>query len=404
MYQYSSETLEEIVDGAKRTLYFGVDPTADSMHVGNLCGALVLRRFVEHGHKLVVLVGGGTGTIGDPGGKSSERNLLDDAVVASNAEALRVQFARLLGGVDFEMVNNANWLRTLNLLTFLRDVGKHFTVNEMIKRDSVRPRIETPNQSISFTEFSYMLLQAYDYLHLHTEKGCDLQVGGSDQWGNIISGVDLVRRKTLHTVHAFSWPLLVDKKTGKKFGKSEQGPVWLDPKKTSVFQFYQFWLNVDDDVVEDMLFKMTFLSGMEIGAAMVLHARDKKERHAQRLLAREVTTIVHGADDSERVENISEVLFSNAGLTTLDARGFELLRSSAPSYDVDDGISVLDALVQAKLAESKREARQFVVGNAVMINDRVVNDAEAVISRNDFYRGYAILKRGKRNVGVLMLR
>ncbi len=213
VYQHSSEKLEEITDGEKRTLYLGVDPTGDSMHVGQLQGLMVLRRFVEDGHKLIIIVGGGTGMIGDPGGKSAERNLLDDETVEKNSDALKSQFSQLLGGVDFEMVNNADWLKSLNMMEFLRDVGKHFTVNEMVKRDSVRPRLETPDQSISYTEFSYMLLQAYDYLELHKRYGCDLQVGGSDQWGNILSGVELIRRTTGNTAYALSWPLLVDKAT-----------------------------------------------------------------------------------------------------------------------------------------------------------------------------------------------
>ncbi len=404
VYQHSCEKLEEITDGAKRTLYLGVDPSADSMHAGQLMGMIVLRRFVEDGHKLIILIGGGTGMIGDPGGKSAERNLLDDEVVKTNAEALRKQFSQLLGGVDFEMVNNADWLRKLNLLEFLRDIGKHFTVNEMIKRDTVRPRIETPDQSISYTEFSYMLLQAYDYLYLHREKKCDVQVGGSDQWGNIISGVDLIRRTTGDTAYAFSWPLLTDKKTGKKFGKSEGNAIWLDPKKTSPFQFYQFWLNIDDESVEEMLFKMTLLQKMEIGAVMEMHKRKKHERHAQRLLAREVTTLVHGKDASERSERMSDVLFSDAGLESLDVKGFELLRSSAPSCEADEGTLIVDVLVAAHLADSKREARQFIADRAVSINGTLVADADATLSHADFHRGHALLKRGKRNVCVLVLR
>ena len=221
VYQHSSEKLEEITDGPKRTLYLGVDPTADSMHVGQLQGILVLRRFIEDGHKLIILIGAGTGMVGDPGGKTTERKLLSDEEVDRNAAALKKQFTQLLGSVDFKMVNNADWLRAIPMMDFLRDVGKHFTVNEMIKRDSVRPRIETPDASISYTEFSYMLLQAYDFLHLNHEFGCDLQVGGSDQWGNIVSGVDLIRRVDQKQAYALSWPLLIDKSSGKKFGKSE---------------------------------------------------------------------------------------------------------------------------------------------------------------------------------------
>jgi tyrosyl-tRNA synthetase len=301
--------LEEVVD-RPRTLYWGVDPSADSMHVGQLMGVVVLRRFLEAGHKVIILVGGGTGMIGDPGGKSEERNLLSDETIHANTEALRQQFKQLFAEAPFEMVNNADWLRTANLLEFLRDVGKHFTVNEMIKRDSVRPRIETPEQSISYTEFSYMLLQAYDFLHLFKAKDCALQVGASDQWGNIVSGVDLIRRTTGGAAHAFCWPLLVNKSTGKKFGKSEGGAVWLDPRKTSPFQFYQFWLNTDDADVEEYLLKMTLLPAQAIGEVMAAHKADPAARAAQKRLAWEVTALAHGAraaDDARDFKNMPTV-------------------------------------------------------------------------------------------------
>ena len=309
VYQHSSETLEEITDGEKRTLYLGVDPTADSMHVGQLQGLLVLRRFVEDGHKLIIIVGGGTGMIGDPGGKSAERNLLEDETVENNSKALKKQFKQLLGGVDFQMVNNADWLRKLNMMEFLRDVGKHFTVNEMIKRDSVRPRIETPDQSISYTEFSYMLLQAYDFLQLNKDYHCDLQVGGSDQWGNILSGVELIRRTNGNQAYAFSWPLLVDKASGKKFGKSEGGAVWLDSAKTSAYQFYQFWFNLGDEAVEEYLLKMTLLTKDEITMIMERHAADPASRAAQTALAWEVTALVHGEDEADKAEEVSGIIF-----------------------------------------------------------------------------------------------
>lgn len=401
VYQHSSEKLEEITDGPKRTLYHGVDPTGDSMHVGHLVGLLALRRFVEDGHKLIVLVGGATGMIGDPGGKSAERNLLSDEVVRANTEALRVQFTKLLGGVSFEMVNNADWLRQAKLLEFLRDVGKHFTVNEMIKRDAVRPRLETPDQSISYTEFSYMLLQAYDYLHLHREKQCDLQVGGSDQWGNIVSGADLIRRTTGDTAYALSWPLLVDKKTGKKFGKSEQGPVWLDPKKTSPFEFYQFWINTEDDSVEELLFKMTLLERAEIGAVMEMQRRKSHERHAQRLLAREVTSLVHGAETAASAERVSDVLFSDAGLDSLDQDSLKLLATAAPSHQASLGSLVVDMLVDSGLAASKREARQFVLDGAISINNKTVTAPDMRLESQDIHQGIALIRRGKRQIRVL---
>ncbi len=305
IHQHTGE-LEEVVN-TPRTLYWGVDPSADSLHVGQLMGVLVLRRFLEQGHKLIVIVGGGTGMVGDPSGKSEERNLLSDETIDSNLKALRTQFSRLLSDERFEMVNNADWLRRANLMEFLRDVGKHFTVNEMIRRDSVRPRIETPEQSISFTEFSYMLLQAYDYLHLHEHNDCTLQVGASDQWGNIVSGVDLIRRKTGSVAHAFCWPLLINKSTKKKFGKSEGGAVWLDAAKTSPFEFYQFWLNTDDADVEEYLLKMTLVPKEEIDAVMDEQKQNPAARAAQKKLAYEVTTLVHGSKEADSARDFKSV-------------------------------------------------------------------------------------------------
>ncbi|MBI4093846.1 tyrosine--tRNA ligase [Candidatus Kaiserbacteria bacterium] len=403
VYQFSAEKLEEITDGQKRTLYLGVDPTADSMHVGQLQGMFVLRRFVEDGHKLIIIVGGGTGMVGDPGGRSAERNLLDDSTIDKNAEGLRKQFKQLLGGVEFQMINNAEWLRALNLMEFLRDVGKHFTVNEMIKRDSIRPRLETPDTGISFTEFSYMLLQAYDYSVLHTRYGCDLQVGGSDQWGNIVSGVDFIRRKTGDLVYAFTWPLLVDKKTGRKFGKSEAGTVWLDAAKTSPYQFYQFWLNVSDENLEQYLLKLTMLTKTEIDAALMLHKRDPKGRHGQQILAREVTRLVHGEEETLKAEQISQALFGSGDFRSLDRSSIEILKHTAPSCQIQVGTAIIDALVAAKLASSYREARQFLADEAITLNGQTITDPSEKLGADDFYMDVAILTRGKKNVCVLTL-
>jgi len=402
VYQHSSETLEEITDGKKRTLYLGVDPTADSMHAGQLMGILVLRRFVEDGHKLIIIVGGGTGMVGDPGGKSAERNLLSDETVDANAKALRKQFEQLLGGVDFKMVNNADWLRSISMMEFLRDVGKHFTVNEMVKRDSVRPRLETPDQSISYTEFSYMLLQAYDYLELHKRYGCDLQVGGSDQWGNIVSGVELIRKTTGDVAYALSWPLLTDK-AGKKFGKSEGNAVWLDPEKTSPYKFFQFWLNADDEMAEELLLKMTLLSKPAIQAFMREHAANPAKRVAQIALATAVTTLVHGEKAAQSARSVSEVLFADKSLADISADTARALRNEAPSATIKLGLPIVDALVAAGLASSKREARQFVEDGAVILSGETVTDISRVLEEKDFKNSIALLKRGKRNVSVLVL-
>lgn len=400
--QFSSKKLEEITDGAKRTLYLGIDPSADSLQVGQLQAFLILRRFIEDGHKVVLLVGGGTGMIGDPGGKSKERPLLDADTVRANAERIGEQAKTLFGGADFMLLNNADWLEKLNMIEFLREVGKHFTVNMMLQRDFIKDRIKNPEEGISYTEFSYALLQAYDFYHLHKEQGCDVQVGGSDQWGNIVSGVDFIRRKTGDTVYAFTWPLLVDKKTGKKFGKSEAGTVWLDAKKTKPFEFYQFWYNTDDKNLKEYLQKMTLLSEEEIDAAFVLQKREPRRRHAQSLLAREVTTLVHGEAEAMRAERASQALFAGS-LETVTPEDARLLQTVAPSYEVSEEANIVDALIGGKLASSKREARQFLTDKAVTLNGKVVTDPDREMKKGDFYNGLALLARGKRNVCVLVL-
>jgi tyrosyl-tRNA synthetase len=403
VHQFSSQTLEEITDGPKRTVYLGIDPSADSLHVGNLVGLLVLRRFLEDGHKIIILTGGGTGMIGDPGGKSEERNLLDEKTLAHNVKAVAAQIRQVFGSKDFIEENNANWLGDIKLLEFLRDVGKHFTINAMIKKDTVKTRLDAESP-LSFTEFSYSLLQGYDFLHLYEAYGCDVQVGGSDQWSNILAGVEFIRRKKEQTVYALTWPLLVNKATGKKFGKSEQGAVWLDPKKTTPYQFYQFWLNIEDDMTEECLLKMTLLSKAEIGAVMEMHRRDKSERHPQKLLARAVTSLVHGEEQAATAESISNVLFAGAPLSDLSREELKQLSAAAPSVEVAVGTTLIDALITSKLASSKTEARRFVTERAVSVNEIIVEDIEYTLDAKDFVADLALLKRGKRNLCVLVLK
>ena len=402
--QFSSKKLDEITDGPKRTVYLGIDPSADSLQVGQLQAFLILRHFLEDGHKMILLIGGGTGMIGDPGGKNAERPLLPPEQVRTNGEAIAAQAKQLFGGADFMLLNNADWLESLNLIEFLRDVGKHFSVNAMLQRDFIKDRIKNAEEGISYTEFSYALLQAYDFLHLHKEYGCDVQVGGSDQWGNIVLGVDFIRRKAGDVVYAFTWPLLINKATGKKFGKSEQGTVWLDPKKTTPYQFYQFWLNVEDENLKEYLLKMTMLSEAEISVALELHKRDKRERHGQQLLAREVTTLVHGAEEAAKAEKVSQVLFGESGVSSLSKEEAETLRSAAPTYEVEEDALMGDVLVGAGLAASKREARQFLEEKAVNLNGSVIKDEKRTFVRADFHNGLALLKRGKKNVSILVLK
>ena len=403
VHQFSSRSLEEITDGHKRTVYLGIDPSADSLHVGSLMGLLVLRHFLENGHKVIILTGGGTGMIGDPGGKNQERNLLDEETVAKNARAVAAQIKKVFGSNDFIEENNLKWLAQLRVLEFLRDVGKHFTVNAMIKKDIVSERLKK-EAPISYTEFSYSLLQAYDFAHLNEMYGCDVQVGGSDQWSNSIAGVEYIRRSTEREVYALTWPLLVNNATGRKFGKSETGAVWLDANKTSVFDFYQFWFNVEDEMVGECLLKMTLLSKAEIEAAREMHKRHKSERHAQRLLARAVTQLVHGKEKAERAEAVSSVLFGGASIADLDDVERHQLQAAAPSCTVHHGMLIIDALVSSHLASSKREARQFLSTKAVSLNAIVITDPEYKLGAGDFNAAMAILKRGKKNLCLLVLK
>jgi len=402
VHQFSTPALAEITDGEKRTLYWGVDPSANSMHVGQLQGILVLRRFLEVGHKVIFLAGGATGLIGDPGGKNEERPLLDAKTVESNVSALESQTKQLLDTDDVEFVNNIDWLGEIKLLDFLRETGKFETVNAMIKRDAVKRRIEDPERSISYAEFSYMLLQAHDFHHLFTSRGVDLQVGASDQWGNIVSGIDLIKHKEGKTAYGFTWPLLVNSTTGKKFGKSEAGTVWLDSEKTSAFKFYQFWLNTDDESVEEYLKKMTELLLDEISSIVQKHTENPAAREGQRALARAVTELVHGREAAEKATRVSSVLFGEAELGTLGADDIELLKQESPATPTRVSEPLPDVLVKAGLAESKREARQFITEGAVTLNGARVSDINRDIMPADFENApVAILKRGKRNLVLL---
>ena len=311
-HQHSSP-LEETVDGEKRTLYLGIDPTSNSMHVGHLQAMLVLRRFLEDGHRVILLLGGGTGMIGDPSGKSEERLLLDSEALANNLAGIKKQAETLFQSDRFEMQNNLDWLGNLRLIDFLRDIGKHFSVNAMMNREAVKERLENREQGISYTEFSYMLLQAYDFLHLHEQSGCDLQVGASDQWGNMVSGVDLIRRKTGKAAYALSFPLLVNKSTGKKFGKSEGGAIWLDAAKTPPFEFYQFWFNTADAEVEEYLLKMTLLPKADIDAVLTEQRSNPAGRPAQKKLAWEVTALVHGQQEADKARDNENMPLVPAG-------------------------------------------------------------------------------------------
>lgn len=405
LVEHVSAPIEEVLS-KKRTVYLGVDPSANSMHAGNLLVVLTMKRLADAGHKIVLLVGGGTGMIGDPR-ESGERVLADQKTVERNKRALKAQMQRIVGA-KVTVVDNADWLLKVKLVDFLRDIGKHFTVNELVKRDIIRRRLETPDESISYTEFAYSLLQGYDYLVLNRKKGVDLQIGASDQWTNILSGVELIRRKEGKEAFALTTPLVTDA-AGKKFGKSEGNAVWLDAHKTLPFAFYQFWLNQPDEVVEKYLKMFTFLEVSTIDALIEEHEKNPGARKAQQTLAREVTGIVHGADSAKNAEAASEALFGKEPLGNLSTGAKTTLLKEAPSLpilrkDLNGGLSVLDVLTTSSLASSKGDARRLLEGKGVSLNGQTVDSVDQKITESDFSAGLALLKKGKRDAVILALK
>jgi tyrosyl-tRNA synthetase len=387
------------------TLYCGFDPTAPSLHVGNLVQLLTLRRFQHAGHRTIGLVGGATGLIGDPSGKSAERVLNSEEVVAGWLERIREQVSRFLSLTDDQglIVSNLDWTGPMSAIEFLRDVGKHFPVNRMLARETVRARLDTTG--MSYTEFSYMLLQSLDYLELYRRYGCRLQTGGSDQWGNLASGVDLIRRAEGATAHALTTPL-VTRADGTKFGKTAGGETyWLDAELTTPYAFYQFWLNADDrDVVRFLKF-FSFRSREEIEELEKATSDRPAARTAQRELAEELTTLVHGADETVRVMAASRALFGQGELGELDERTLESALASVPSATVSGPLPpVVDLLAETGLVASKSEARRTIAQGGAYLNNAKVTDDAAVPDRSDLLHGrFLVLRRGKRNVGGVTL-
>jgi tyrosyl-tRNA synthetase len=384
-------------------IYYGCDPTADSLHVGNLIGLIVLRRFQDAGHKAIALAGGATGMVGDPGGRSEERNLLDDATLTHNVERIKEQLARIVDLKDPDrgvLVDNRDWTHPVRLLEFLRDVGKHVTVNQMIARESIRIRLESEH-GISFTEFSYMLLQANDYLHLHDTLGCEIQVGGSDQWGNIVAGVDLIRRKRQTHVHAFSWPLL-KAPDGSKLGKTTGARTWLAADKTSPYQLRQHFLQVEDTEVRAQMLAFSLRPVAEIDALLAEHSAAPEQRLAQRALARELTALVHGEDAARAADEAADVLFggdpTRASEEALAAVAREVGSSPVARGDLDDVVAVL---VRTGLASSNGDARRLLEQSGYRANGATI-DANARLSGLEPLHGrYLLLQRGKRSHHVL---
>lgn len=406
LIEHSSAAPERVLE-KPRTVYLGIDPTADSMQAGNLALVLLMKRLGDAGNKLVFLVGGGTGMIGDPKEKG-ERPMIDEKMVAANTRALKTQLKKILGRTSFKMVDNADWLMSVKLVPFLRDIGKHFTVNDLIKRDIIKKRLDTPDESISYTEFSYSLLQGYDYLTLHQKYGADLQVGGTDQWTNILSGVDLIHKKLGKDVFAFTAPLITDA-AGKKFGKSEGNAVWLDSKKTSPFRFYQFWINQPDANIEKYLKTYTFLSVAEIDALMTQHQNAPEERQAQETLARLVTEIVHGPAATAQAAAATDALFGSTPFSELARDARTVAFAEAPSVklakkDLESGISLAEALVTGGLASSKSDARRLIEGKGVSLSGQTIENPDQKIYLGDLPGGYALVRKGKQGVLILVLK
>lgn len=368
-------TFEDVTELDKRPLrfYLGVDPSSDSMTIGNLACLIACKRLIDAGHELYLLAGGATGQIGDPDGKKDERVLKDQATIAKNVAGIEAQFRQIMGEESITLVNNADWFADVKYIDFLREVGKNVPMSQMLGREFIKSRLGEGGSGISYAEFSYVLIQAYDFLHLNREYGVELQLCGADQWGNSISGVDLIRRIDNKTAHVLSIPLVVNKTTGRKFGKSEDGAIWLSADRTSVYQFYQFWLNVDDAGVEDYLKVYTFLPKEKIEAIVAEQKKNPAERLGQRTLAREVTELVHGLGRRQSVERVTEVLFGEASFDTLTTDDIKQL--SQEICTVSTNKTLIEALVETKLASSKGEARRLIEAGAVSINqDKVLSD------------------------------
>ena len=410
------EALDALLNEQKISLYCGFDPTADSLHIGHLLPVLALRRFQQAGHTPIALVGGATGMIGDPSFKAAERSLNSAETVAGWVESIRNQLTPFLsfdGDNAAIMANNADWFGSMNCLDFLRDIGKHFSVNAMLNKESVKQRIERDDVGISFTEFAYSLLQGYDFAELNKRHGAVLEIGGSDQWGNITAGIDLTRRLNQKQVFGLTLPL-VTKSDGTKFGKTEGGAVWLNAKKTSPYQFYQFWLKVADADVYKFLKYFTFLSIEEIDA---IEAKDKAsgtKPEAQRILAEEMTHLIHGEAALQAAQRISESLFAEDQSSLTESDFEQLALDGLPAFEVSDGINVVEVLVKTGLASSNKEARGFVNSKAVLLNGKPAeannpnhaaerpDDACLLTDDHKRFGKYTIVRRGKRNHALLV--
>lgn len=372
------------LDKETRTFYFGVDPSASSMHIGNLAGVMMVKHLISAGHKPIVLVGGATGMIGDPK-QDEERDLKTLDEIARNKAGIAAQYRSLLEGQSFELVDNYDWFKDIGYLNFLRDIGKHFSMTQLLDREFIRARIGEGGVGISYAEFSYSLIQGYDFLHLFREFGATMQVGGSDQWGNMLSGAQMIKKLEGSDAHVLTVPLVIDKKTGKKFGKSEGNAVWLDPGQTSPYRFYQFWLNTDDEMAEDLVKIYTTLGRATIESLITNHRANPGERALQKTLGREVTDLVHGRERRESVERVTAVLFGGAEVSSLNDADLDALAAEIPTVKQQ---SVVSGLVASGVVASNGEARRLIAGGGVSVNGyKISDDAEITAT--------SLLKKGK---------
>lgn len=373
------------LDKEKRTFYHGFDASADSQAIGNLAAMMFDKVFIRHGYEAILLAGGATSLIGDPGGKDAERLLQDEATVRANVAAAEKQLQRIFQDDDFLLVNNLDWIKDMSMIDFLRDVGKHFGMSTLVQRDYIQKRIGEGGSGMSFTEFSYTLLQGYDFLYLNEKYNCTLQLAGSDQWGNSLSGVDLIRKVTGKEAHVITLPLVINKATGKKFGKSEEGAVWLDPAKTSPYKFYQFWLNIDDEGVGGYLKIFTLIQPEEFDALMSEFTANPSDRAAQKYLAYEVTKLVHGEEKAESARKVTETLFGGVPVQELSEEALEMLGSEIPTTDISE---LTEALIITGAASSKSEVRRLIEGGAISINGQKITEEQSVSSPS-------LVKKGK---------
>ncbi len=393
----SSPELEEKLNNEKLTFYWGTDPTADSLHLGHYSSLITAKRLAKYGHHPILLVGGATGLIGDPR-PTAEREIISKDTVLKNLEGISKQVNDIFEG-KAEVVNNYDWTRDVSFLDFLRDVGKYINVNYMLDKDIIRRRLDT---GITFAEFAYTLIQGNDFLHLFKEKNCILQVEGSDQWGNITTGIDLIRKKLDKTAYGFTMPLILDK-FGNKFGKSEGNALWLDKNKTSSYELYQYLINTDDEMVIHYLKVFTFLSKEEIEKLEEIHKKNPELREAQQALAREIITDLHGSDEYNKAKKISEALFTG-DIKNLDSSLIEIAFKGVPTFELGEETTLIDALVNNKIASSKREGREFISNGAISVNGEIVKEESYLINSNIAIDSkFIVLRRGKKKYYLIKL-